>query len=118
MSNPTGVSSHARAAADDSQGMSSGPRRALAARRSPLTRIQTWCAPTSEVWQARRAAMFLRDMNERVEEAEIFARHRSSRRIADAVQQQELRSIVSYTQAEALMRQDAALENRTRWQVR
>jgi len=63
---------------------------------------RTWRAPTSEVWQARRAAVFLRDMNERVEEAEIF--------------QQEMRNIVSYSQAEALMNQDRALENRTRWQ--
>lgn len=46
--------------------------------------------------------MFLRDMNERVEEAEIF--------------QMELRNIVAYSQAEALMCQDRALENRTRWQ--
>lgn len=91
---------------------------------------QTWRAPTSEVWQARRAAMFLRDMNERVEEAEIFVRPSSrphsltlrSNKSCDRLSRthrsaagQRLRTSDAL-QAEALMRQDAALENRTRWQ--
>jgi hypothetical protein len=108
------------------------PRRArsgrLAGRRSSFA-----SAFASDGSNVRRSDADTRSMNERVEEAEILcvALHGSdsgAERLrpakygpragdtgqAEPLAQMELRNIVSYSQAEALMCQDRALENRTR----